>query len=249
MKTYIDTTHIVQHAILACVLIVSSISLSGCSQKTSQQTTPEPEPSAGETSVSATIISSKAAKGVSTGAKNSSASTAATSSDDAGITAHVRRGSLLASGNPSQAPHRTQAVGSARGNDGGVRVNARSNSAQICEAGLRLVKSNFNTDAVSMLSVALQKIDAEAPYQQTWVVSKETLNRDQFEAYVYKLRATAFMQQGDRQACIADLSDAIKRCPNDASSYIARSDAYRQSNMPEEAEADYERGQALGGNP
>jgi Tfp pilus assembly protein PilF len=102
---------------------------------------------------------------------------------------------------------------------------------------------------MSMFSVALQKIDTEAPYQQTWVMHNESLNRDQFEAYVYKLRAIAFMQQGDRQSCIADLTEAIKRCPNDASSYIARSDAYQQSNMPDEAEADYERAQALGYNP
>jgi hypothetical protein len=129
-----------------------------------------------------------------------------------------------------------------------IRLSMNSTAVELCNGGLRLERTGLNSNAVSMYTAALQKLDFESRNTETWVVQKEPLNLQQFETFLYKCRAVSFLEEGERTSAIEDLNEAIRRCPNDASCYLTRGKAYQLNNMTDMAEADFAKAHELGGD-
>jgi tetratricopeptide (TPR) repeat protein len=134
-----------------------------------------------------------------------------------------------------------------QGDHGVIRLSMNSSAVELCNGGLRLERTGLNSNAVAMYTAAMQKLDAESRSTETWVVQNETLNLEQFEAFLYKCRAVSFLEEGERTSAIEDLNEAIRRCPDDASCYLTRGKAYQLNNMVDQAEADFAKARALGG--
>jgi hypothetical protein len=181
-------------------------------------------------------------------------STAQTPPADAGTQFTAKRGSFLRR-SESNGPGLNGALSGLRKNvpprgqepsDGGIlKIGPNSSPTQLCAGGLRLMHAGLNANAISIFSAALDKIQSEASYQNVWVVQNEKLTETQLEAYVYKCRAVGFMNQGDRENAIEDLNQAIRRCPNDASSYSARAQAYQETSQGDLAAVDLAKAQSL----
>lgn len=155
----------------------------------------------------------------------------------------ARRGQLLSWSSPTaEAKHKAAPP---KKLDYNIIFREGATSAQVCELALRNMKATQWDQAVPLFTVAMQRLQNEAQMQNAWDIQGVNMNFNQFQNYLYKCRACGFLELGQYESCIADLTDALKLIPDDPDVLIMRGNAYRLWGNGELANEDLRRAQEL----
>jgi hypothetical protein len=120
-----------------------------------------------------------------------------------------------------------------------------SSSREYCTVALRRFANAQWKDAHTLFTCALSKLSVEAATCTSWHVQHERLNKQQFEAYLYKCRACCLFELDQPRSCAEMLSEAIARSPRDATSYLLRSEMFREIGLDDRAADDLREAEVL----
>jgi len=95
-----------------------------------------------------------------------------------------------------------------------------------CIDGMKAEEGRHYAEAIKQFSIMIAQIPIECNLQSTWHYCGLVRDKQQYTADAYAQRAYCYLQLHYYKLAIADLNEAIRLVPNNATNYKNRSQAY-----------------------